>query len=210
MATKNGRGAHHDWSIRVEVHNQPEHRLRDGCIRLEALKRLVDGEGGKSGTHAAVSIAHAELSQEETVRSRKRASDHVRLPAVALSLSPSVLTDDGALDLEVPRDRQGRFEPQLVEKYARRLPGFDDKVISMYARGMTTREIRAHVAELYGVTVSAELVSKVTDAVLDEVAKWQSRPLVSTAERKQTDRRSKIVPAAGSGFGVWRSVTVPG
>ena len=55
-----------------------------------------------------------------------------------------VLTEDGALDLEVPRDRQGRFEPQLVEKYARRLPGFDDKVISMYARGMTTREIRAH------------------------------------------------------------------
>ena len=88
-----------------------------------------------------------------------------------------VLTDDGALDLEVPQDRQGRFEPQLVEKYARRLPGFDDKVISTYARGMTTREIRAHVAELYGVTVSAELVSKVTDAVLNEVAEWQSRPL---------------------------------
>ena len=88
-----------------------------------------------------------------------------------------VLTEDGALDLEVPRDRQGRFEPQLVEKYARRPPGFDDKVISMYARGMTTREIRAHIAELYGVTVSAELISKVTDAVLDEVAEWQSRPL---------------------------------
>ena len=86
-----------------------------------------------------------------------------------------VLTDDGALDLEVPRDRAGRFEPQLMEKYARRLPGFDDKVISMYARGMTTREIRDHVAELYGVTVSAELSSKVTDAVLDEVAEWQSR-----------------------------------
>ena len=81
------------------------------------------------------------------------------------------------MDLEVPRDRQGRFEPQLVEKYARRLPGFDDKVISMYARGMTTREIRAHIAELYGLTVSAELISKVTDAVLDEVAEWQSRPL---------------------------------
>ena len=88
-----------------------------------------------------------------------------------------VLTDDSALDLEVPRDRAGRFEPQLVEKYARRLPGFDAKVISMYARGMTTREIRGHVAELYGVTVSAELISKVTDAVLDEVAEWQSRPL---------------------------------
>ena len=88
-----------------------------------------------------------------------------------------VLTDRSALDLEVPRDRLGRFEPQLVEKYARRLPGFDDKVISMYARGMTTREIRGHVAEMYGVTVSAELISKVTDAVLEEGAEWQSRPL---------------------------------
>ena len=81
-----------------------------------------------------------------------------------------VLTDEGALDLEVPRDRAGRFEPQLVEKYCRRLPGFDDKVISMYARGMTTREVRGHIEELYGVSVSAELVSKVTDAVLDEVS----------------------------------------
>ncbi len=86
-----------------------------------------------------------------------------------------VLTDEGALDLEIPRDRAGRFEPQLVEKYCRRLPGFDDKVISMYARGMTTREIRGHLEELYG--VSAELVSKVTDAVLEEVSEWQSRPL---------------------------------
>ena len=92
---------------------------------------------------------------------------------IASACSPTTVR----LDLEVPRDRQGRFEPQLVEKYARRLAGFDDKVISMYARGMTTREIRAHVAELYGVTVSAELVSKVTDAVMDEVAEWQSRPL---------------------------------
>ena len=88
-----------------------------------------------------------------------------------------MLTEDGAFDLEVPRDRQGRLEPQLVEKYARRLPGFDDKVISMYARGMTTREIRAQIAELYGLAVSAELISKVTDAVLDEVAEWQSHPL---------------------------------
>ena len=91
-----------------------------------------------------------------------------------------VLTDEGALELAVPRDRAGSFEPQLVEKYCRRLPGFDDKVISMYARGMTTREIRGHIEELYGVSVSAELVSKVTDAVLDEVGEWQSRPLEET------------------------------
>ena len=74
------------------------------------------------------------------------------------------------MELEVPRDRLGSFEPQLVERYCRRLPGFDDKVISMYARGMTTREIiRGHVRDLYGVEVSAELVSKVTDAVHEEI-----------------------------------------
>ena len=87
--------------------------------------------------------------------------------------------DDGRLDLSIPRDRQGRFDPKLVEKHCRRLPGFDDKVISMYARGMSTREIRGHVRELYGIEVSPELVSKVTDAVLDELAAWQSRPLES-------------------------------
>ena len=76
-----------------------------------------------------------------------------------------VLTDAGSMELEVPRDRLGSFEPRLVERYCRRLPGFDDKVISMYARGMTTREIRGHVRELYGVEVSPELISKVTDAV---------------------------------------------
>ena len=88
-----------------------------------------------------------------------------------------VLTESGAMDLEVPRDRQGSFEPRLVEKYARRLPGFDDKVVSMYARGMTTREIRGHVEELYGLSVSAELISKVTDAVHEEIREWQTRPL---------------------------------
>lgn len=90
-----------------------------------------------------------------------------------------VLTDDGKMEVAVPRDRQGRFDPKLIEKHCRRLPGFDDKVISMYARGMSTREICGHVRELYGVEVSAELISKVTDAVLEELSEWQSRPLES-------------------------------
>ena len=91
-----------------------------------------------------------------------------------------VLTDTGRMELSIPRDRQGRFDPKLVEKHCRRLPGFDDKVISMYARGMSMREIQGHVRELYGsIEVSAELISKVTDAVLDELAGWQSRPLES-------------------------------
>lgn len=88
-----------------------------------------------------------------------------------------VITDDSKMEVAVPRDRQGRFDPKLIEKHCRRLPGFDDKVISMYARGMSTREICGHVRELYGLEVSAELISKVTDAVLDELKEWQSRPL---------------------------------
>ena len=88
-----------------------------------------------------------------------------------------VLTGTGAMEVAVPRDRHGRFEPQLIEKWVRRLPGFDEKVISLYARGMTTREIRGHVEELYGVSVSRELISKVTDEVHEELREWRSRPL---------------------------------
>src|SRR5215213_1435545 len=91
--------------------------------------------------------------------------------------SKTVLTDTGRIALEVPRDRQGSFDPQLIAKYQRRFPGFDEKVVSLYARGMSTREIAGHVLELYGVEVSADLVSAVTDAVLDEIAAWQARPL---------------------------------
>jgi putative transposase len=89
----------------------------------------------------------------------------------------SVLTATSKVTLAVPRDRAGTFDPQLIAKYQRRFPDFDDKIISMYARGMTVREIRGHLEELYGIDVSPDLISAVTDAVLDEVAEWQSRPL---------------------------------
>jgi len=89
----------------------------------------------------------------------------------------TVTTDSGKFDLEVPRDRQSSFDPQLIAKYQRRFPGFDDKIISMYARGMSTREIVGHLRELYGIDVSPDLISTVTDAVLEEIAAWQARPL---------------------------------
>jgi putative transposase len=94
--------------------------------------------------------------------------------------SKTVLTDTGKLELSIPRDRQGRFDPVLIGKYRRRFAGFDDKIIALYARGMTTREIAEHVGELYGTEISPDLVSAVTDAVLEEVAVWQSRGLDST------------------------------
>jgi putative transposase len=88
-----------------------------------------------------------------------------------------VLVADGELEIEVPRDRGGEFEPQIVPKHRRRLAGFDDKVIALYARGMTTREIQGHLHELYGVEISPSLISAVTDSVLEDVRAWQSRPL---------------------------------
>ena len=83
----------------------------------------------------------------------------------------------GQIEVEIPRDRAGEFEPQLIKKNQRRFDGFDDKIISLYSRGMTTREIQGHLQEIYGVEVSPGLISQVTDEVLDEVRAWQSRPL---------------------------------
>ena len=88
----------------------------------------------------------------------------------------TVITDTGQIELEVPRDRQARFDPQLIAKYQRRFPGFDDKIISMYARGMSTREIVGHLRDLYGIDVSPDLISAVTDAVLEEVVSLAGPP----------------------------------
>src|SRR6478609_7164417 len=89
----------------------------------------------------------------------------------------TVLTEEGEIEIAVPRDRAGSFEPQLIAKGQTRFDGFDDKILSLYARGMTVREIQAHLAELYATDVSPDLISRVTDAVLDEVREWQNRPL---------------------------------
>ena len=88
-----------------------------------------------------------------------------------------MLTDDGPLDVAVPRDRHGTFEPQLIPKHARRFTGFDEKILALYARGMTVREIQAFLAEMYAVEVSPDLISTVTDAVQAEVTAWQQRAL---------------------------------
>jgi transposase-like protein len=96
----------------------------------------------------------------------------------------TVLTDDGAVDIDVPRDRQGTFEPVLLPKHERRFTGFDDKILALYARGLTVREIQAFLHEMYAVEVSADLISTVTDAIVEEVTAWQARPL---------DRRYAVV-----------------
>lgn len=89
----------------------------------------------------------------------------------------TVLTADGSVDIDVPRDREGSYEPLIVGKHERRFTGFDQKIIAMYARGMTVREIQGYLAEMYGTEVSPNFISKVTDEVMAEVIAWQSRPL---------------------------------
>jgi transposase-like protein len=89
----------------------------------------------------------------------------------------TVLTDDGPLRIAVPRDREGAFEPKLIGKHERRFTGFDDKILAMYARGMTVREIQGFLAEMYATEVTPEFISSVTDAVLSEITAWQARPL---------------------------------
>ena len=89
----------------------------------------------------------------------------------------TVLTDDGPVRIEVPRDREGSFDPILIPKHERRFTGFDDKIVAMYARGMTVREIQAFLLEQYGTEVSPDLISTVTEEIMSEVAAWQARPL---------------------------------
>lgn len=89
----------------------------------------------------------------------------------------SVIGESSKLELRIPRDREGTFDPKLIAKYQRRFPGFDAKIVSMYARGMTVREIQGHLVEIYGLDVSPDLISTVTDVVLETVAEWQNRPL---------------------------------
>src|SRR5215471_1488774 len=92
----------------------------------------------------------------------------------------TVLTDDGPRTLDVPRDRDGTFEPQLIPKHERRFTGFDEKILALYARGLTVREIQAFLREMYTVEVSADLISTVTDAVHADVTAWQQRALAPT------------------------------
>ena len=137
----------------------PTELFQSGELKRKLAERILDAEMDEH-------LSQAAAQDQGNVRNGHNAK--------------TVLTDSGSMPLEVPRDRQGTFEPQLIEKYARRLPGFDDKVIHLFARGMSTRRIRETVRELYGIDVSADLIARVTDAVLDEFSEWQNRPLADT------------------------------
>lgn len=120
----------------------------------------------------------AEMEEHLGYRKGERA-DEPRPNSRNGTSSKRVKSDSGMIGLEVPRDRNSTFQPKLVKKRQTRLDGFDDAVISMYGRGMSTREIQGHLAQLYGTEVSPDLISRVTDAVLEDVQEWRKRPLAA-------------------------------
>ena len=158
------------------------------AITPEILKELLKGYEkpedlmGKDGilkqlTKALVESAMgAELTNHLGYEKGDRAGKKVKNLRNGSS-KKTLIGEDGAVEIEVPRDREGTFEPQIVKKGQRRFDGFDEKIVAMYARGMTVREIQAFLKEQYGTQVSPDLISEVTDAVLDEVRIWQGRPL---------------------------------
>src|SRR6056297_3457273 len=154
-------------------------------IDKDLLDRLMAGRSpgdlfGKSGILAELTKALAEraLSTEMDVHldeeRAEEAPEGQNQPPNRRngSSQKTVTTDSGKVVLDIPRDRNGSFDPVLIAKYQRRFPGFDTKIISMYARGMTTREIQGHIEEIYGVEASPSLISAITDAVMDEVTAW--------------------------------------
>jgi putative transposase len=142
----------------------PEDILGQQGLLKQLTKRLVERAlAGELTAHLGYEPGAA---KEETGGNRRNGH------------SPKTLqTETGPLTLEVPRDRAGSFEPQLVKKRQRRLSGLDEVVLSLYARGLSTREIQGHLEDLYGTEVSPTLISEVTDSVLEDIKAWQNRPL---------------------------------
>jgi putative transposase len=150
----------------LKDYTDPKDILGEHGLLRQLTKRLVER------TLEAELTAH--LGYEPHVRNGSSAGNYRNGKG-----KKTVQTETAQFDIAMPRDRDGSFEPQLVKKRQRRLDGFDDKVLALYARGLSTREIQDHLEELYGVEVSPTLISNVTDTILDEVRTWQARPLAS-------------------------------
>jgi putative transposase len=146
----------------LKDYKSPEDLLGQGGLLKELTKALVEKALDGELTHHLGYPKHS-ASKSDNARNGKS--------------KKGLLTDHGKMEIVSPRDRNGSFEPELVKKRQTRFDGFDDKILSMYSRGMTVREIQGHLEDIYAVEVSPDLISSVTDSVLEEVRAWQNRPL---------------------------------
>jgi putative transposase len=150
----------------LETYQSPENLLGEHGILKQLTKALLERAlNAEMTTH--LGHDHGETVVNEHGNKRNGVS------------SKTIQGEFGSLELHVPRDRDGSFQPQLVKKHQTRMRGLDAKIVALYAKSMSTREITTHLEELYGVEVSATLISNVTDAVSDEIKAWQARPLES-------------------------------
>ena len=148
----------------LKGYEKPEDLMGKDGILKQLTKVLVETAMGAELTN--------HLGYEKGDRAGKKASNHRNG-----SSKKTLIGEDGPVEIEVPRDREGTFEPQIIPKGQRRFDGFDQKIVAMYARGMTVREIQGFLKDQYGAEVSPDLISEVTDAVMEEVKAWQVRPL---------------------------------
>ena len=144
----------------LEEHQSPEEILRESGLLKQLSKRLIE--------RALAGELKAHLKEQAEAGQNNSRNGHSK---------KTVQSNHGEMELSIPRDRQGSFEPVLVPKHQRRIAELDEKILALYARGMSTRDISAQLEELYGAKVSASLISEVTDSVLEEVKAWQTRPL---------------------------------
>jgi len=148
----------------LKDYKKPEDVLGQNGLLKQLTKALLERAMNAELTHHLGYEKHERAAEKEE-NARNGSSEK------------TLETDQGEMVVQVPRDRNATFEPQIVRKHQRRFAGFDDKIISMYARGMSTREIQGHLEEIYGVEVSPALISEVTDAVIEEMKGWQNRAL---------------------------------
>ena len=153
------------------------------AIKKDTLDQLLSGRDPKEVFSGDGHFDELKKALAERVLNAEL-NDHLDGEAVAGKANhrngyskKTVLTETSKIDIKVPRDREGTFDPKLIQRYQRRFPGFDEKIVSMYAQGMAVREIEGHLLDLYGLEVPPDLVSTIADAVLETVAEWQNRPL---------------------------------
>src|SRR5579871_5954149 len=168
---------------RPELAEEVKALLPDGLIdELVAGARTEEEIAGPGGLLGQLTKRLVERAMEVELTDHLGYEPHQEPPGGAGntrngSTSKTLITEQGEVQINTPRDRAGTFEPQIVRKRQRRFEGFDDKILALYSRGLSTRDIEAHLEEIYGVKVGRDLISKVTDAVMDDARAWQTRPL---------------------------------